>query len=125
MTMQYLAKSVRSSPALANLSEVFDYFVSSPAVQHDGLLMETAGAQCLILAGFFEDQMRRRHNIRWYAELGATFFSRAAALEQSAPKVQLLNAIAEGFEPWRQRYARLSRDLRDQPYLLPPPVDID
>ena len=23
--------------------------------------------------------------------------------------------------PWRQRHAQLSRELRDQPYLLPPP----
>ena len=38
---------------------------------HDGLMMETAGAQCLLLAGFFEDQMRRRHNIRWYRAVQA------------------------------------------------------
>jgi hypothetical protein len=81
-------------------------------------MMEAAGAQCLLLAGFFEDQMRRRHNIRWYADLGAACFSQAAALERYPQKVRLLAAIAEGFEPWRQRYARLSRELRDQRYLL-------
>jgi hypothetical protein len=27
-------------------------------------------------------------------------------------------AMAQHFEPWRQRHARLSRELRDQPYLL-------
>ncbi len=37
-------------------------------------MMETAGAQCLLLAGFFEDQMRRRHNIRWYCRAGRKFF---------------------------------------------------
>ena len=63
--------------APANLSAVFDHFVFDTTLLHDGLMMETAGAQCLVLAGFFEDQMRRRHNIRWYAELGARFFSRA------------------------------------------------
>ena len=84
----------------------------------DGQMMETAGAQCLVLAGFFEDQMRRRHNIRWYAELGASFFSRAAVLEASPHKARLLDTIARRFEPWRQRHARLSRELRDQPYLL-------
>ena len=31
---------------------------------------------CLLLAGFFEDQMRRRHSIRWYAEIGAGFYRR-------------------------------------------------
>jgi hypothetical protein len=74
-----------------------------------------------VLAGFFEDQMRRRHNIGWYAELGAGFFHRAAAREQSQHKARLLDAIAIRFEPWRQRYARLSRELRDRPYLLTPP----
>jgi hypothetical protein len=105
-------------PAPANLSAVFDHFVSDPALQHDCLMMETAGAQCLLLAGFFEDQMRQRHSIRWYAELGATFFSRAAEQESSPNKAWLLNTIARKFEPWRQCHARLSRELRDQPYVL-------
>ena len=105
-------------PAPANLSVVFDQFVSDPTLLHDSLMMETAGAQCLLLAGFFEDHMRRRHNIRWYAELGASFFSRAAAQEPSPPKARLLDTIARRFEPWRQRHARLSRELRDRPYVL-------
>ena len=108
--------------APASLSAVFDLFVADTTPRHDALLMETAGAQCLLLTGFFEDQMRVRHNIRWYAQLGAGFFSRAA-LQQSEPrKAQLLDAIAKRFEPWRRCHAQLGRDLRDQPYLLPPPT---
>ena len=108
-------------PAPANLSMVFDHFVSDTTLLGDSLMMETAGAQCLLLTGFFEDQMRRRHNIRWYAMLGASFFSRAAVQEPSPPKARLLDTIARRFEPWRQRHARLSRELRDQPYVLSPP----
>ena len=108
-------------PAPATLSVVFDQFVSDATLRHDTLMMETAGAQCLLLAGFFEDQMRRRHNIRWYAELGASFFSRAAVQEPSPPRARLLDTMARRFEPWRQRHARLSRELRDQPYVLIPP----
>jgi hypothetical protein len=109
-------------PAPANLSAVFDHFVSDTTLRHDSLMMETAGAQCLLLTGFFEDQMRPRHNIRWYAELGASFFRRAAVHERSLDKARVLDAIARRFEPWRQRHAQLSRDLRDQPYLLPRPA---
>ena len=105
-------------PTPANLSVVFDHFVSDTTLLYDGLMMETAGAQCLLLAGFFEDQMRGRHNIRWYAELGASFFSRAAVQEPSPPKARLLDTIARRFEPWRRRHARLSRELRDRPYVL-------
>jgi len=108
-------------PTPVNLSKVFDHFVVDTTLQRDARLMETAGAQCLLLAGFFEDQMRVRHNIRWYAQLGAGFFKHAAVQESSPHKARLLDAIAKGFEPWRQRHARLSRELRDQPYLLSPP----
>jgi hypothetical protein len=109
-------------PAPGNLGAVFDHFVADTTLLDDRLMMETAGAQCLLLAGFFEDQMRGRHNIRWYAELGASFFRRAALHEQSFEKARLLDAIARRFEPWRRRHAQLSRELREQPYLLTPPV---
>jgi len=105
----------------ASLSAIFDHFVADSTLLADSLMMETAGAQCLVLAGFFEDQMRRRHSIRWYSELGAGFFSRAATREASPHKAQLLDTIASHFEAWRQRQARLSRVLRDQPFLLTPP----
>ena len=109
-------------PAPANLCTVFDQFVSDTTLLHNSLMMETAGAQCLLLAGFFEDQMRQRHNIRWYATLGASFFGRAALHERSLPKAQLLDAFARRFEPWRLRHAQLGRELRDHPYFMPPPL---
>jgi hypothetical protein len=120
----YAQVSTRASagwPAPATLGAVFDHFVADTTLLRDGQMMETAGAQCLLLAGFFEDQMRRRHSIRWYAALGAGFFRRAAAQEASPPKARLLETIARRFEPWRQCHARLGRELRDQPYLLSPP----
>ncbi len=125
----YAQVSTRASgewPVPANLTAVFDHFVADSTVLQDGGMMEIAGAQCLLLAGFFEDQMRARHNIRWYAELGAGFFSRAARYEASAEKARLLESLAKGFEPWRRRHAQLSRELRTQPYVLsvrPPASD--
>jgi hypothetical protein len=110
-------------PTPADLSTVFDHFVSNTTLMRDSQMMEVAGTQCLLLAGFFEDQMRKRHNVRWYAELGTGFFSRAAVHERSRRKARLLDAIGRHFEPWRQRHAQLSRELRDQRRLLtlPPP----
>lgn len=107
--------------APANLSAVFDNFVFDTTLIHDRQMMETAGAQCLLLAGFFEDQMSGRHNIRWYAELGAGFFSRAASREGSPHKARLMTSLARRFEPWRRRHAQVSRDLRDLPYLITVP----
>jgi hypothetical protein len=111
-------------PAPADLSAVFDRFVADTTLLHGSVLLETAGAQCLLLAGFFEDQMRRRHNIHWYAELGTGFFGRAAIHERSPRKARLLYAIANRFEFWRRHHARLSRELRDEPFLLTPPSSL-
>jgi hypothetical protein len=117
---QVSTSAVKDVPAPASLTDVFDRFVTDPSLRQDAHMMETAGAQCLLLAGFFEGQMRQRHNIRWYASLGAGFFSRAALQEASPHKAQLLSALSRGFEPWRKRHARLGRELRDQAYLLRP-----
>ena len=119
---QVSTQSAADMPTSGSLSTVFDTFVSQTALHEDGDMMETAAAQCLLLAGFFQDQMRRRHNVGWYAQLGAGFFSRAAAQQQSQKKARLLLTLARHFEPWRQRHARLSRELRDLPYLLSPPA---
>ena len=105
-------------PAPQDLSDVFDNFLLNTELRDDSGMMETAGAQCLLLAGFFERQMRRRHNIRWYSELGTTFFSRAAAHERSSHKARLLDANGRAFEAWRRRYSRLSETLRAERYLL-------
>jgi len=105
----------------ANLSAVFDCFIFEAKLAYDGPILETVGAQCLLLTGFFEDQMRRRHNIRWYAEIGAAFYSRAAVWEPSPEKARLLDAIAGRFETWRQRHSRLGRELSTAPFLLTPP----
>ena len=105
-------------PAPANLSFVFDHFVLGGDVPPDRAMMETAGAQCLLLAGFFQDQMRGRFNVQWYATLGAGFFRRAAAQASSSRKALLLEGVSRHFEPWRQAHARLGRELRDRPYLI-------
>ena len=101
-------QSVSDVPAPPTLAVVFDQFVLDTTMLDDPQLLETAAAQCLLLAGFFEDQSRRRHNIQWYASLGASSFSRAAACERPARKADLLDTLSRHFEPWRRRHSRAS-----------------
>jgi len=119
-------ESTSGWPAPTTLATVFDQFVQEAQELTASSVMEEAGAQCLLMTGFFETQMRGRHNIRWYAGLGAAFYARAAGASPSPKRARFLNTLAREFEPWRQRHARLSRELRDIPYLLrvptPPPV---
>jgi len=108
-------------PAPATLATVFDQFVLDDTMHQDSDMLETAGTQCLLLAGFFESQMRRRHNIRWYADLGSGFFRRAAALSRERKRAELLDTVGRHFEPWRVRYSRLSHELRTQCYVIARP----
>ena len=57
-------------PTPSALGAVFDHFVGTPETPIDAEMLETAGSHCLLMAGFFEDQMKQRHNVRWYARLG-------------------------------------------------------
>jgi hypothetical protein len=112
-------------PTPSTLMDVFDQFMVDDSVRHDSALLETAATQCLLLAGFFESQMRHRHDIRWYARLGAGFFRKAASLEKSRRRAELLDTVGRHFEPWRVRYARLSRECGCGPTSLrgpPPPM---
>lgn len=118
---QVSSHAVTELPTPATLTNTFETFVLDAKQTADAGMMEAAGAQCLLMAGFFEDQMRGRHSIRWYAKLGADFYYRAATHQQSVPKAQLLTAIARRFEPWRRVHAALARSLRDLPYLMTPP----
>jgi hypothetical protein len=105
-------------PTPSSLARVFDQFVLDDSLADDPGMMETAGAQCLLLAGFFADQMRDRHNVRWFTALGAGFYHRAAEHSRTARNAQVMASMAEHFEPWCQRHTRLSRELRDQLYLI-------
>ena len=118
---QVSSHAITELPTPTTLTTTFDTFVLDARQTADAGMMEAAGAQCLLLAGFFEDQMRRRHSIRWYAKLGADFYYRAATHQESVRKAQLLTAIARRFEPWRRVHAALARSLRDLPYLMTPP----
>ena len=115
---QVSTQSDTEFPTPAALGTVFDHFVGTSDAPIDTEMLETAGSHCLLMAGFFEDQMKQRHNVRWYAQLGASFYFRAAVRAPSPTRALFLDTMARHFEPWRLRHAKLSRELRDTPFLL-------
>src|SRR5579871_5962777 len=90
-------------PSPVTLSTVFDVFVLDRSQHSDPELMEAAGSQCLMLTGFFQDQLRHRHNVDWYAGLGADYYDAAAHLSRDLKRVRLLGKMAAHFEFWRRQ----------------------
>ena len=100
------------------LESVFRLFVMDQSQHADPAIMEAAGSQCLLLTGFFGAQLRGRHNVDWYASLGAGFYVRAAGCEADTARADMMRTMAQRFAFWRQQQARLAQELHDLPLLL-------
>jgi len=98
----------------SSLTTVFDLFVMDRSNIRDPEIMEIAGAQCLLLTGFFHDQQKRRHQVAWYAELGSAFYSGAASAGRDPSRAKLMQTMARRFDVWRRHQRRLARELREE-----------
>lgn len=105
-------------PALANLSEVFDNFVLQTSTLTDSELLEMGGSQVLLFAGFFRDQMVRRHNVKWYDQIGQSLYERAGQYSRNVRKRELFDRLSESFPVWTLACRDLSRTLRDNHLVL-------
>jgi hypothetical protein len=110
-------------PTPANLSAIFDQVVVDTTLQHDSLMMETAGGgQCLLLAGFFEDQMRRRHNVRGMPSSARAFSAGRRATSRRPRKPGCSTPSRGASNRGASATRKLRRELRDQPVPRTPPT---
>jgi hypothetical protein len=100
-------------PSPTSLAAVLDVFVLDRSQHASPDILEAAASQCLLLTGFFGDQQRHRHNLRWYAAMGAGFYGQAAQLGRDRERSQMMEAMAGHFGFWRRQQARLARELRE------------
>jgi hypothetical protein len=107
-----------SIPSMANLSEVFDNFVLSTIPANDSEMLEIGGSQVLLFAGFFRDQMSRRHNVRWYDQVGQSLYERAGQHSTNPKKRELFDHLSETFPAWTVACRNLSRSFRENRLLL-------
>ncbi len=110
-------------PPSKDLSEFFDFFVLRPGVVlMDYELLINACGQILLLNGFFRDQMRHRHKVEWYDELGRTFYRRLASLSTGPRRRRLFSRMASNMHIWNPTCCKLQRNLAensaDRQYLI-------
>jgi len=111
--------SMQTFPASPKgLSQLFEIFVLDRSQQADPEVMEAAASQCLLLTGFFRDQLRDRHNVAWFAMLGAGFYDSASRLGGDRSWTQMMGQMAARFEFWRRQMHRLAQELRETPLLI-------
>ena len=109
-----------SMPCMADLSEVFDNFVVQTTRLTDSEILEFGGSQVLLFAGFFRDQMSRRHNVKWYDQVGQSLYEKAGQHSKNLKKRALFDRLSESFPAWTGVCRNLSRTLRENRLLLRP-----
>jgi hypothetical protein len=107
-----------SMPCMGNLSEVFDNFVLQTSRLTDSEILEFGGSQVLLFAGFFRDQMRQRHNMKWYDQVGQSLYEKAGQHSHNLKKRELFDRLSETFPAWTIACRNLNRTLRDNRLLL-------
>ena len=107
-----------SMPCMANLSEVFDNFLLQTTRLMDSEVLEFGGSQVLLFAGFFRDQMRRRHNVQWYDQVGQSLYEKAGRHSNNLKKRALFDRLSESFPVWTIICRNLSRTLGENRLLL-------
>lgn len=107
-----------SLPSMASLSDVFDSFLLQTSRLIDSEILEFGGSQVLLFAGFFRDQMHRRHNVKWYDQVGQSLYERASQYSTNVKKRDLFDRLSESFPAWTIVCRDLSRALRENRLLL-------
>ena len=102
----------------STLDTVFNLFVLDRSQHADPEIMEAAAGQCLLLTGFFGSQLRDRHNVDWYASLGAGFFGQAADNLTDRARAAMMRTMAVRFAFWRRVQMKLAQELHERPLLL-------
>jgi hypothetical protein len=118
---QTSVKDTDSSSLFSNLSEVFNRFVLNDEEWRNPLRLENAGAQSLIFNGFFRDQMRYRHNVKWHDELGQAFYKRVSLYSKDRKRRDFFDRFSNNFPPWTRTCCLLHRFIREEKLLIPPP----
>jgi len=107
-----------AQPCLANLTEVFDNFVLQTIRLTDSDILEFGGSQVLLFAGFFRDQMRARHNVNWYDQVGQSLYEKASHHSKDRKKRELFDRLSESLPAWTIVCRNVHRTLRENRLLL-------
>jgi hypothetical protein len=84
----------------------------------DPEILQIYGSHIILFAGFFRDQVGRRHNVGWYDQLGQRFYYRVGRYSSSAKERDFFGDFAEVLPQWTHRCCRLSRYLREKRLLI-------
>ncbi len=107
-----------SVPLADSLSDVFDLVIMQEFETKDPDILEISGSHVLLLAGFFRQQMSRRHNVKWYDQIGQSLYFDAARYCPDRRKRLLFEQISDSFPEWTGICSTLQKRFWENRFLL-------
>lgn len=91
-----------------SLTGVFDRFVMERrTIPNNSELLEFGASQSLFIVGFFREQVRRRHSVSLFDEIGRGLYVEASSLSRERRRREMLYRMSVSFKMW----AQVCRDL--------------
>lgn len=103
---------------MANLSEVFEnFYMRLTDLANDPKILEAGGSQIILLAGYFRNQMKRRHNVVWFDEMGQFFYTRAGECSLGK-KSKFFFGLSGSLPQWNIACCKLSDYHRENRFII-------
>ena len=125
--IQHVA-SVLSSYAQTSTSETGGWAIPTSPIEVEDIIdpnrmsgaraYEIAGARVLFLAGYFRNQIKRRHNVEWLDRLGQSFYAIASDNALGPNNRKVLRSVAMNFPGWTNACMQLNSTFADNRYIL-------
>ena len=114
----YAQTSCLKEGSIACPKDLFDTraFFTWEVVGNDAEILEIGGTQVILLAGFFRDQMARRHDVEWYDQFGRSLYTRASQHARDVRKREFFGRFAPNLPQWTITCSTLRKNLYESRY---------
>lgn len=100
------------------LLDILDCFILGGYPLNDPQILEEGGSRVVLFAGFFRDQMARRHNLNFYDRVGQDLYYRVSVNSSDHKRRIFFGKFAATLPMWTRTCSDLSRYCRHQRHML-------
>lgn len=102
-----------------DLVQVFDQFIIPTETFRDDVeILHLAASQCLFMLGFFSEQMKKRHNVRWFETYGRGYYLKLSHHSATQSEKKLFWKVSRDFSQCVAACQELQANCHDARFLI-------
>lgn len=100
------------------LVDILDCFILGGYPLNDSQILEEGGSRVVLFAGFFREQMVRRHHLPFYDRIGQGLYYKVSKNSSDHKRKLFFSKFASTLPMWTQTCSDLGKRCRQQRYVL-------